>query len=329
MSPLSYLGELGFPQFRQVTNRYSVAEMFKPGHRSGIYVLKFDDQSYYVGISIDVVKRFSQHRMRFDDIAAMTFIEHPEADQRNLEEKVIHRLEASGVSLRNREHASLPQGVSDLDMVITPKQQQYWLHNPDFIDLEGVRPVDNSMYLRYKDDYKRFNALPNKDMYLRFLKEYLNAAIPAWKKTEMSFWSLTCLPKSPYKLTYQQPACARMNLSRQEVLTIGRNLRFNGRVMEEFCIFFVAESPLQNACGGSEEFASQYPFLGTWDHRYRDGGHDQACLVVNGVDNAKALLNNHDFRKALRLFNLRLMQKNPCLWQQNHCLALVEAAESN
>lgn len=87
MTPATYLHEFGFPQFRQVTNRYSVAEMFKLGHRSGVYVLKFDDLSYYVGISIDVVKRFSQHRMRFDDIAALTFIEHPEANQRILEEK--------------------------------------------------------------------------------------------------------------------------------------------------------------------------------------------------------------------------------------------------
>ncbi len=325
MSILVYLEEWGFPQFRQVTNRYSVAEMFKPGRRSGIYVLRFDDQSHYVGISIDVVKRFSQHRTRFDDIAAMTFIEYPEAAQRKLEEEIIHKLEASGISLRNREHASLPQGVSDLDLVITPEQQQYWLDNPDFVDLDGTRPVDDSMYLRYKDDYKRFSTLPEKDNYLSFLREYLRAAIPSWRKTEMSFWSLTCLPKSPYKLPYQQPACARMNLSRQEVLTIGRNLRFNGRIMNDFCIFFVAESPLRNSYGGSEKFAAKYSYLETWNHRYRDGGHDQACLIVNGVDNAITLLGNHDFRKSLRLFNLRLMQKNPCLWQQNHCLALVEA----
>lgn len=289
-------------------------------------MLKFDDLSYYVGISIDVVKRFSQHRMRFDDIAALTFIEHPEANQRILEEKIIHKLEASAVRLRNREHASLPQGVSDLDLVITTEQQNFWLGNPDFIDLEGARPIDDSMYLRYKDEYKKFCALPEKNMCLAFIKEYLNAAIPSWQKTEMSFWSLTCLPKSPYKLSYQQPAFARMNLSRQEVLTIGKNLSFKGKSMKDFCIFFVAESPLRAACGGSEEFAKKYPFVDTWDHRYRDGGHDQACLVVNGVGNAKAILCDHDFRKSLRLFNLRLMQKNACLWQQNHCLALVEAA---
>ena len=55
--------DLGFPPLRVVEGRVSIADLYpSERRRCGIYLLEHADGMHYVGQSVDVVRRFDQHR---------------------------------------------------------------------------------------------------------------------------------------------------------------------------------------------------------------------------------------------------------------------------
>lgn len=63
----------GFGPFRWISGRLGVSDLFDADDRTGIYVLKFKDGSYYVGQTQEVTGRYRQHRDEKRPIEAMTF----------------------------------------------------------------------------------------------------------------------------------------------------------------------------------------------------------------------------------------------------------------
>ena len=63
-----------FDQHLDVKGRISVSHLFpKSKPRCGIYLLSFSDDTFYIGQAIDAVKRFSQHRKKYDNIVKLWF----------------------------------------------------------------------------------------------------------------------------------------------------------------------------------------------------------------------------------------------------------------
>ena len=65
----------GFSEFRRVSGRLGVADLFDPERRTDIYVLGFRDGTYYVGKATDVTGRFRDHRDNKDPVDGMAFRE--------------------------------------------------------------------------------------------------------------------------------------------------------------------------------------------------------------------------------------------------------------
>src|SRR5258708_13619831 len=63
----------GFPKPHHIEQRASIASLFTKEKRCGIYVLHFANGEYYVGQSIDVVRRHSDHRRKHTDIRQIIF----------------------------------------------------------------------------------------------------------------------------------------------------------------------------------------------------------------------------------------------------------------
>ena len=59
---------LGFEKHLFVKERQSIADCFTKKNRCGIYILHFENGEYYVGLAIDILKRFAQHRKNHSDI---------------------------------------------------------------------------------------------------------------------------------------------------------------------------------------------------------------------------------------------------------------------
>lgn len=142
---LSVLAELGFSQTHHVQGRASIADLFKPKKRCGVYVLRFSNDEFYAGQAIDVTRRYAQHRAKYNDIEKIAFKQVLRAQLNEEEKTVIWSLEQDGRTLRNITFASIPKGESDFDLIMPPAKQTRWLENLSYVDDGGDRLVDPAL----------------------------------------------------------------------------------------------------------------------------------------------------------------------------------------
>jgi hypothetical protein len=72
------LEAIGFSRrWKYVQGRASIADLFKPHRRCGIYVLRFSNEEFYAGQAVDVTRRYAQHRKTHGDIEQMAFKQVP------------------------------------------------------------------------------------------------------------------------------------------------------------------------------------------------------------------------------------------------------------
>ncbi|MBL8229785.1 MAG: GIY-YIG nuclease family protein [Bryobacterales bacterium] len=150
----AFLRSADFPAFTTVEGRMSVADLFQPHDRCGIYVLAFSDGELYIGQSVDIVKRFSQHRRVHQDIAAIRFKIVPESGLDSAERNLIETCERKGFRLRNITFSSLPPTESDFDLVMSHDEQARWLANLDYVDLTGPRVTNDNLRRKYSRKFR-------------------------------------------------------------------------------------------------------------------------------------------------------------------------------
>jgi len=62
-----------FTQPRHIQGRASIADLFPPGKRCGLYILHFTNGEIYAGQALDVTRRYVQHRKVHSDIERISF----------------------------------------------------------------------------------------------------------------------------------------------------------------------------------------------------------------------------------------------------------------
>ncbi|MDV6373396.1 GIY-YIG nuclease family protein [Deinococcus arenicola] len=318
LSEDEHLWALGFPAWQEVRGRRSVADLHARRKRCGIYVLGFEDGERYVGKAVDVVSRFNQHRKTHADLSHLTFKQVPKARLDEVEQHHIHHLEAQGLRLRNIAHMSVVTGERDLDLVVTPDEQERWLSG-DVADLQDAEEQvrDDDLRRRHHRSFERFMTLPYAHDVLLLLGLYLSQTVPFPRRTELSFWNVSCLP---YGGPPRTSLYCRVSLNMQEVLALG---------VDEHGIwasFHLASSVYQQELG--EQWRERLTEGGweTTDHQYKPGGHDQMQLFAGSFEDVREVLLNPVHADGMQLFNLRLMRKGPTYFGKFHSLDLAEAA---
>lgn len=307
---------LGFPKPRIVEGRTSIADMFRPSNRCGIYILYFSNGEYYVGQTKDVTRRFVQHLRIHPDIEKLAF---KRVARKNLdaEESAIARiLEGQDHTLRNILLTSLPKGESDFDLVMPLEDQDRWLVDHSYVGPQGTRVIEPELRRKYQGKWAQFTKLPYADKVIAGLSHYVGVGIPAALQSEVAFWSCSCLPSYPDK---RVTIYSRINLFWQEVFTAyleGKQLWFS---------LHLARSVLEQEFGPTLfELVSEHPFVEASYHAYARGGPDQMNLHVKGLSALQRLLEDRSVVRAIRLFNLRLMKKGPCAYSRYHCMDLAD-----
>ena len=112
--------DYGFSIEHPVEGRASIADLFKPKQRCGIYILHFKNGQYYAGQAVDVVRRYAQHRVTHTDIVNISFRCVPRARLNEEERNLIWALERDNFVLRNITFASMPPTESDFDLLMAP-----------------------------------------------------------------------------------------------------------------------------------------------------------------------------------------------------------------
>ena len=210
------LVSLGFPAKPfGVLSRFAIADLVRPGERCGIYVLHFTDGDFYVGQSKDVTKRFVHHRRGYshDDIDSLYFKQVAEPSLDGEEAKIVVKLKAANVKLRNILLGPWKGGEADFDEIMPLEEQERWLADLSLSgDADFKRLVDDELRSKYRRRFERFQAHPQHEQVVEILREYVKFGIPAARRGEVSFWSVSCWPS--------KGLFARLNLFWQEVLSI-------------------------------------------------------------------------------------------------------------
>ncbi len=308
------LSKYNFSDFAWVLNMPTVANIFKPDKRCGIYVLRFMNDQYYVGQAIDVVRRYTQHSKVHNDIQEIAFKRYPRKNLNEIEQQLIKILEAKYIRLRNISLTSIPHGDTDLDLIISKKEQNDWLQKKTRNQLNGQ--LINQPMLQEKYTKKYNKLIKRSDFNISvypFLREYFAKCVLQPARTELSFWSLTCMTKA--FLNTNDLALCRLNMFWCEVLTIWidneETINFS---------FHLTKSGLTKGYLKSLKIKS----LMTSDHYYQKGGPDQFQIEIQGIDDALKLLHDSKVVLAIKTFNLRQMQKGATIYGRNHCIDLAK-----
>ncbi len=300
-----------FPQPHHVQGRASIADLFPPGKRCGLYILHFANGEIYAGQALDVTRRYVQHRKVHDDIDEISF-RRVDRDRLDEEERdLIWDLEQSGHRLRNIVFTSIPKGESDFDLVMPVAEQERWLHDLRMVEISDERAIEPELRRKYRRRYQQFLQLPHAAQALDILKAYARCGIPAFRRGEVSFWCVSCMPG--------RGVYARINIHWQEVLTMfaeENELRLS---------LHMADSPF--ALLSDEALAllfEHHPTVEVTQHQYKPGGPDQVNFALPAPA-AGPFFSDPEVLPAIRLFNLRLMKKGPCNFGRYHCMDLADA----
>jgi hypothetical protein len=308
--PSEILKGLGFPPSQQIQERASIADLFKPGKRCGVYVLHCANAEYYIGKAIDVVKRYAQHRLVHSDIVDISFRSCAPDRLGDVEYETIERMESLGSKLRNIALTSIPPTKSDFDLIMPAKLQERWRKDSSFNYHGHVRAPNIDQRRKYNSKYKILAAKPFFGELCEVLRQYGGSCLPALLDSEMSFWAFSCLPKDN--------VYSRVNMYHQEVLTAEADV-------DLYFSFHLTRSILDAGYGKSlSKLRKKHPRLVYEEHAYVSGGSDQVNLIVPTAPAALQLLADPVVLAAIREFNWRLMKKGPCNHAQSHCPQLAD-----
>lgn len=317
------INQLGF-QFDNpfnVQGRLSIADLFpKSKSRCGIYLLNFSDDTFYIGQAIDAVKRFAQHRKNYDNIERFWFQPVKKEHLNEVEQRLIHEAEMQGLLLTNKTFVSNIIGDTDLDLIISATEQENWLENDielsnNHYDLYST--VEPKYIIKYRRNFDKLKQIENYGQLKRILNLYIRKCLPAFKKTELSFWSLSCMP-STNNGTYPRYFC--MNVNAMEVFVVG----YERKTKKPFA-FFMLTSLFFDDAGELDRLYDKYKTLEAERSDYRAAGADQVRFYFSNLDELEnILLTEPKVISSIKELNLRLMRKGGTIYSPFHCFDLAK-----
>jgi hypothetical protein len=317
--------KLGFPPLKPVATLPTVAHLFsskRKNSRCGVYLLAFPDNTHYIGKAIEVVRRFSQHRQRHA-ISGFSFIPTREALLDRVEFDKIRLAENLGLRLINVVHTSVTAVEADLDLVLPPGEQAKWIGRGAYHFRRDRSPsivLPQSHIDRFAPKFRQLLAHPMASAAAQLLRAYLINAIPSPRRTEYSFWNVSCMPSTgaPTRKRLFCVSAASMELF---VLFCDKS---DPRELSGFVTISV--ETLAALQPDVDAFKRRHPTVDFSIYPYQDAGEDQITLQVFGLDALKRLLADKAVQMAAGVLAQRVMRKRPTFYAQFHCPQLASLA---
>jgi len=183
--------------------------------RCGVYVLAFEDAQWYVGQSVDVVRRYVEHQANHGDIARVYFKSVEPSALDEVERRMVALLEHEwGWPTRNIRLSSLPKGESELFDLLSESDFERWVRDPSFYLGAGSRTDLDGQARKLAARQAELETHSRAQDVKRLVEEYLKRLLPLPLSTQTDYWSLSCLPQAHDK------TLVRLNLNWQEVFTL-------------------------------------------------------------------------------------------------------------
>lgn len=308
---------LALPIFQRfdLVNSPPISMLFQtvdPEARCGIYVLEFADGARYVGQTVNIVNRFSQHRRTYNDIVAMSFASCAENLLDVFELLVIKKIE-NDFSLRNKKLTDLPGGHDEvtLQMVDGFVLQLPWKRENRGTVFDEPKGSKN----------KRFWKLAGRADYPEIKKQlarYVHETIPKPTATGGSLWSLTALPS-----TSKRPNRHRLftlNAGSMEVLYLIEHIHQSGTSELEWRINLWPEGLAKKLKNLSGDWVGN-AFYGETD-AYKSAG-SLIAISSFGTSTFGSVLEQEFILAAAYRLNVMLMRRSTSVYAKFHNEALA------
>lgn len=320
-SHLPILSSAGFHEFTFVSGRLSIADILPKAKRCGIYCLEVGDGCYYVGKSVNAVRRFSEHLMTHGDVLYYSFYECGKGEHDTKEKASIQTIESAGFNVLNIEYATFTHGETDIDGVVSAGEQLAWQEGKIELDIgeRGAFAIEEKIRVRTNRKFLEIHDSQHRDEVVNIATLYAYKAIPAFLKTEQSFWSISALPSTVRSRNNVRIFCFNMHRMETFVLTyhpqdgaISGFVNLSKSVMSTKFPDLRKEVMLMDGCYCDES-------------NYKSAGHDQMKVWFNSIKSGMNLFSDSTVVKAMRTMNMRLMRKGGNLYPQYHCFRFVDS----
>lgn len=302
--------EVAFDQVRSIVLPANQSRL------SGWYLLRFADDTFYVGESVDLRSRMLGHAGKWgDEIRAVRVLARLASKQelKRVERELTKELEAIGVSLRNVVNASIAVGKHPLDELLAEDEQERWLADPreynsaDRTPLKGMREQE----IRYSTAATRYQERPAADAATTLLRTFLEACVPVPRATEFQYWAVSTG-------TLDDRRCC-VNVGGMEVFVLGSKGGFLN----------VRRSLVASGFRGGGALKLRHPGITVRKRDYRDGAGDVVSLHSNTMAGLRGLLSDERVTRAAAQLVLDVMRKRFCVYTRYHCPQLVQLVYSD
>ncbi len=273
-----------------------------------------------------MVRRFVQQLRDRGPIAGFAFIPTPRRELKAREKELVRLGEMQGLTLLNVSLVSDFVSASVLEELLPSSVIERWLTCPiaeNRSDLNAT-PIQfsDAQRARCERNLSRLQAHPLCRAAVVQLFLYLQSAVPYPRRTEHSFWSVSCMP-STNRQTWPRLLC--ISASRMELFCLGyyRDPQCSGA---GWGFMNVASDVLFSAFGGTTGFTIAYPAVEVIRSDYKDGGPHQVRLETSTQNDMIALLRDESVTRAAATLCRRVMSLRSNIYSRHHCPQLVDLA---
>ncbi|MDH3022635.1 hypothetical protein BJF87_23280 [Gordonia sp. CNJ-863] len=282
---------------------------------SGFYLLRFANDSYYLGESVNLRARMGGHNSYWgSEIQDARFIRQnlSKPQLRKIEKRLIYEL--NGIipdHCRNKTHASKSFGSDGLDEFLTSDEQAAWLDDPyrfNAGDSSPLKAMTPSQSVKYSTAAKHYLDHPGEAEATNLLRRYLDNCVPTPRRTEFQGWSVSTG-------TYGGARLLCVTVGRMETLVVTRE-------MVGFIV--VRESILVEGTSGIDEVLKRFTNVSAWHRHYDDAGKDTISLGADTPSAWTELLSAERVLRAAGQLVYDVMRKHPSVYTRYHCPQVVE-----
>ncbi|MVU82293.1 hypothetical protein GPX89_34290 [Nocardia sp. ET3-3] len=282
--------------------------------QSGWYLLRFRDDTFYVGESVNLRTRMSGHDAKWgEEIATVRFRVQLASKQelKRRERELTRELEALGVPLRNVLNTRIDTGRDALDELLPPSDQNRWLLDPRGFNRSDRTPLKSmaAQEIRYSTAARRYHEKAEEPAVTTLLRTFLEACVPAPRATEFQYWSVSTG-------TYSGRRRLCVSVGKMEVLVLNDDL--TGFVNARWSLV----APTERA---EREFRRRHPDIELVDTTYEDSGSDNILLYASTLESLQRILDDPQVTTAAAQLVFDVMQKRFCQYTRYHCPQIVQS----
>jgi hypothetical protein len=212
---------------------------------------------------------------------------------------------------------SFPSRTTGIRQFLDPGQQRDWIEGRADLPDADERSESLEHRFRYAARFEKLLRRPQAAEVLAVLGLYGPSCIPMPRRTERTYWSVSCLPSSSDK------PLIRVNASWMELFTLyARDDDLSARFILHLSDFTTDGSATPDRV--DEPFLEQSVATPEDVGYFLAHGADILVINVRGAASIRQFLANPRVQRAIRTFNLTHMNRGRNAYQASHCYSVAD-----